>query len=76
MAIFDRERYCTDEEAKLVTEINGYNEEALNCIIYARLAYHDVEQLYACARNEFDFSMCHFLDEEDEDSDEEDMEEV
>ena len=36
---------ATEAELKLVTNINGYNEEALNSIIYARTAYHDMEQL-------------------------------
>lgn len=36
---------ATEEELKLVTCINGYNEEALNSVIYARTGYHDMEQL-------------------------------
>ena len=39
---------ATEEELKLVTYINGYNVEALNSIIYARTAYHDMEQLQEC----------------------------
>jgi len=39
---------ATDEELKLVTCIMGYNEEALNSVIYARTAYHDMEQLIEC----------------------------
>jgi hypothetical protein len=36
---------ATDEELKLVTCINGYNEETLNSVIYARTGYRSVEQL-------------------------------
>ena len=39
---------ATEEELKLVTCINGYNEEALNAVIYARTGYHDMEQLKEC----------------------------
>ncbi len=39
---------ATDKELKLVTCINGYNEESLNSIIYARTGYHDMEQLQEC----------------------------
>ena len=35
---------CTDEELRLVTDINGWNEETANDIIYARSGYHDIEQ--------------------------------
>jgi predicted transcriptional regulator len=36
---------ATDEELKLVTCINGYNEESLNAVLYARTGYRDIEQL-------------------------------
>ena len=36
---------ATEQELILVTYINGYNIEALNDVIYARTAFHDVEQL-------------------------------
>ena len=39
---------ATEEELQLVTCINGYNEEALNDVIYARTAYHSVEQIEEC----------------------------
>lgn len=39
---------ATEEELKLVTCINGYNIESLNAVIYARTAYHDLEQLKEC----------------------------
>lgn len=35
---------ATEEEITLVTQINGWNEESLNDIIYARTGYHDMEQ--------------------------------
>ena len=36
---------ATEEELNLITCINGYNEEALNGVIYVRTGYHDLEQL-------------------------------
>jgi len=60
---------CTEEELQLVRCISGYSEETMNAIIYARTAYHDVEQLYDCEPENFDFSMCSFLSEEEEESD-------
>ena len=36
---------ATEEELSLVTAINGYNEEALNDIIYVRTGYRDIVQL-------------------------------
>lgn len=39
---------ATEEELKLVTCINGYTIETLNAVIYARTAYHDMEQLIEC----------------------------
>ena len=36
---------ATDEELKLVTCINGYTEETLNDILYARTGYRSIEQL-------------------------------
>ena len=35
---------ATEEELQLVTCINGYNEEALNDIVYARTGYRSIEQ--------------------------------
>jgi hypothetical protein len=39
---------ATNEELRLVTCINGYNEKSLNDIIYARTGYHSVEQIEEC----------------------------
>ena len=36
---------ATKEELTLITNINGYNEQSLNDVIYARTGYHDIEQL-------------------------------
>lgn len=36
---------ATDDEIRLVTNINGYNMEALNDIIYARTGYRDIDQV-------------------------------
>ena len=35
---------ATEDELQLVTDIVGYNLEALNDIIYARTGYRDLEQ--------------------------------
>lgn len=37
-------RIATEEEIRLVTQINGYNEETMNDIIFARTGYRDYEQ--------------------------------
>ena len=36
---------ATEEEVGLVTSINGYNEEALNDILYVRTGYRNIMQL-------------------------------
>jgi len=36
---------ATEEELKLVTSINGMNEESLNDVIYVRTGTRDIEQL-------------------------------
>lgn len=35
---------ATEDEIRLVTDINGYNEETLNDILYARTGNRSVEQ--------------------------------
>jgi len=35
---------CTFEEIELVTSINGYNEQAINDIVYVRTGYNRLEQ--------------------------------
>lgn len=36
---------ATEEELLLVTAINGYNEDALNDVIFVRTGYRSIEQL-------------------------------
>lgn len=36
---------ATNEELQLITDINGYNEETLNDVLYARTGYRNIEQL-------------------------------
>lgn len=35
----------TEEELRLLTNINGYNIETLNDALYARYGYRDLEQM-------------------------------
>lgn len=35
---------ATEEELNLITDINGYNMEALNDVLYARTGYRNREQ--------------------------------
>jgi hypothetical protein len=35
---------ATDDEIILVTNINGYNLESLNAILFARTGWHDLKQ--------------------------------
>lgn len=36
---------ATEEELQLVTDINGYNEETMLDVLYARTGYRDFEQV-------------------------------
>lgn len=36
---------ATEEELKLVTCINGYNEDSLLAVLYARTGYRSIEQI-------------------------------
>lgn len=36
---------ATEEELRLVTNINGYSKNTLNDVIYSRTGYQDIEQL-------------------------------
>lgn len=36
---------ATDDELSLITDINGYNIDALNDVIYARTGYRSMSQL-------------------------------
>ena len=46
---------ATEEEIQLVTDINGWNEEALNDIVYARTGYRDMKQYLKSERYETEF---------------------
>ena len=37
--------YFTEEELNRITNINGYNLEALNDCLYSRYGYRDLEQM-------------------------------
>lgn len=37
---------ATEDELQLVTDINGYTEETLNDVIYARTGYRSWEQFW------------------------------
>lgn len=50
--IIDNE-IATEEEISLVTNINGWNVETLNAIIWCRTEYHDAEQCYQCEPDNF-----------------------
>lgn len=58
---------ATQEEIDLVTDINGWNEESMLDILFARTGLRDIEQF--C--NEFDLDNPFEEDDEDEDEDEE-----
>ena len=34
---------ATEDELKLITNINGYSEDTLNDVVYARAGYHTLE---------------------------------
>lgn len=39
------QQIATEEELQLITDINGYNEQALNDVLYAKTGYRDIEQI-------------------------------
>ena len=39
-------KIATKEELELITSINGYNEDTLNDVVYARTGYRDIYQLF------------------------------
>ena len=68
---------ATEEEISLVTNICGYNEKALNDIIWCRTAYHDAKQCYECEPENFylsdelkDYYGLNEEEEEEEDNEE------
>ncbi len=36
---------ATKDELRLVTSINGTNEDSLNSVLYSRTGYHSMEQI-------------------------------
>ena len=36
---------ATEKELELITAINGYNDDALNDVIFVRTGYRNIEQL-------------------------------
>jgi len=36
---------ATEEELRLVTNINGYNERSLDAVLYAKTGYRSLEQI-------------------------------
>ena len=36
---------ATEDELRLVTSINGTNEDSLNSVLYSRTGYHSMEQI-------------------------------
>lgn len=47
---------ATEESLDLLGSVAGYNEETFNRAIYCLTGFHDIEQLYMCARAEFVFN--------------------
>tara|TARA_R100001440_G_C2506104_1_gene117272 strand:+ start:131 stop:352 length:222 start_codon:yes stop_codon:yes gene_type:complete len=39
---------ASEEELQLITNINGYNEESLNDVIYTKVGYRDIIQYQEC----------------------------
>ena len=37
--------YVSEDTLKVITSINGYNQETINDVIYATTGYRDIEQL-------------------------------
>ena len=46
----------TENELDIACDVGGRNKETLNYIIYRQTAYHDIEQLWECERNNFYFN--------------------
>lgn len=66
---------ATEAEIQLVTNINGWNVEALNDIIFARTGYHDPEQCHDCEPENYMLSdelrAYYGLDDDEEEEEEE-----
>lgn len=70
----EQNNIATDEEIRLVSDINGWSEETMLDIIWARTGYRNVKQCVADYYEADDELLEHYglLDEEDEESDDED----
>ena len=71
--ILDNE-LCTEGELNMAVDVGGFNEETLNYVIYRQTAYHDIEQLWDCEKDNFYFNddviECFGLNDDEEDFDE------
>ena len=47
---------ASEDALHLVTNINGYNMETLNDVLYSNTGYHDIKQLWDCEKENFYFS--------------------
>ena len=47
---------ATEEELKLITSINGYNETTLNDVVYVRTGYHTIDDYIRCKN--LDYKEC------------------
>ena len=54
--IIDNE-ITTGEALQLATDLQGYSEETLNDVLYIKCGYRDLEQLYDCEVENFDWSL-------------------
>jgi hypothetical protein len=64
---------ATEDEVRLVCQINGWSTDTLNKIINCRTEYQDIEQIHACEPDTYVFdSVESYFEEEDEDDEPED----
>lgn len=63
---------ATEDEVRLVCQINGWSADTLNKVINCRTEYQDIDQIRACEPDNFCFDSVeqYFEDEEDDDDDE------
>lgn len=47
---------CTENELNMACDVGGFNTETLNYVIYRQTAYHDIEQLWDCEKDSFNFN--------------------
>jgi hypothetical protein len=64
---------ATEDEVRLVCQINGWSTDTLNKIINCHTEYQDIEQIHACEPDTYVFdSVESYFEEEDEDDEPED----